>query len=105
MRNAFMFDNRHGVKAYIKNLKGILMWNFWMLEHLGIISSNAYSGFLVALQNVPLPTQAYDRQRRLRSVVTKWILHTINIIVLFYQKEKERAYVVREFENEIEKKN
>ena len=38
MRNAFMFDNRHGVKAYIKKLKGILMWNFWMLVHVGIIS-------------------------------------------------------------------
>ena len=56
MRNAFMFDNRHGVKAYIKKLKGILMWNFWILEHVGIISSNAYSSFLIALQNVPLPT-------------------------------------------------
>ena len=39
MGNAFMFYNRHGVKAYIKKLKGILMWNFWMLEHVGIISS------------------------------------------------------------------
>ena len=28
MRDAFMFDNRNGVKAYIKKLKGILMWNF-----------------------------------------------------------------------------
>ena len=38
MRNAFMFDNRHGVEAYVKKLKGILTWNFWMLEHVGIIS-------------------------------------------------------------------
>ena len=53
MRNSFMFDNRHGVKA-IKKLKGILMWNFWMLEHVGIISSNAYSCFLMALHDVPL---------------------------------------------------
>ena len=56
MCNAFMFDNRHGVKAYIKKLKGILMWNFLMLEHVGIISSNAYLGFLMALQDAPLPT-------------------------------------------------
>ena len=48
MRNAFMFDSRHGVKAYMKMLKYILMWNFWILEHVGIIFSNAYSGFLVA---------------------------------------------------------
>ena len=51
-----MFDSRHGVKAYMKKLKGILMWNFWMLKHVGIISSNAYSGFLMALQDIPLPT-------------------------------------------------
>ena len=25
MRNAFMFDSKHGVKAYMKKLKGILM--------------------------------------------------------------------------------
>ena len=43
-----MFDSRHGVKAYMKTLKDILMWNFWILEHVGIIFSNAYSGFLVA---------------------------------------------------------
>ena len=48
MHNAFTFDNRHGVKAYIKKLKGTLMWNFGMLEHVGIISSNVYSGFLIA---------------------------------------------------------
>ena len=85
-----MFDNRNGVKAYIKKLKGILMWKFWMLQHVGIISSNAYSCFLMALHDVPLPTQAYDRQRILRSVVTRWILHTINIIVCFYQKKKRK---------------
>ena len=45
-----------GVKACMNKLKGILMWNFWMLEHVGIISSNAYSGFLMALQDVPLPS-------------------------------------------------
>ena len=56
MCNDFMLDNRHGVKAYIKKLKGILMWNFLMLEHVGIISSNAYSRFLKALHDVPLPT-------------------------------------------------
>ena len=54
MRNAFMFDNRHGVKAYIKKLKGILMRNFWILEHVGIISSNAYLGLMILY--VPLPT-------------------------------------------------
>ena len=56
MRNAFMFDYRHGVEAYIKKLKGILMWNIWMLEHVGIISTNVYSGFLMALHDVSLPT-------------------------------------------------
>ena len=33
MQNVFMFDGRHGVKAYMKKLKGILMWIFWMLKH------------------------------------------------------------------------
>ena len=45
MHNAFMFDIRHGVNAYIKKPKGILMWKFWMLEHVGIISLNAFSVF------------------------------------------------------------
>ena len=54
MRNALMFDSKHGAKAYINKLKGILMWKFWMLEHVRIISSNAYSGFLKALQDFPL---------------------------------------------------
>ena len=27
MRNTFMFDSEHGVKAYMKKLKDILMWN------------------------------------------------------------------------------
>ena len=54
MRNAFMFDSRDGVKAYMNKLKGILMWKFSMLEHMRIIFSNAYSGFLVTLHVVPL---------------------------------------------------
>ena len=56
MHKAFMFDSRHRVNIYVKKLKGILNWIFWMLEHVGIISSSAYSSFLMALQYVPLPT-------------------------------------------------
>ena len=56
MCNAFMFDSKDGVKAYMKKFNSILMWSFWMLEHVGIISLNAYSGFLMALQDFPLPT-------------------------------------------------
>ena len=40
---SFMFDGRHGANIYVEKLQGILMWNFWMLEVVGIISSNAYS--------------------------------------------------------------
>ena len=54
MRNAFMFDCRHGVEAYMKNLKNNLMWNFWILEHMGIISLSAYLSFLLASEDVPL---------------------------------------------------
>ena len=32
MRNAFVFDGRHGVKAYLQKLKGVLMWQFSLLE-------------------------------------------------------------------------
>ena len=28
MRNAFVFDGRHGVKAYLRKLKGVLSDNF-----------------------------------------------------------------------------
>ena len=44
MSNAFMFDNKQVVKAYMKRLKGILIWNFWMLDPMGITSSNACLG-------------------------------------------------------------
>ena len=56
MCNAIMFDSRHEVKAYVKKLKGIPMWTFWILERAGIISSRAYLGLLMALQDVSLPT-------------------------------------------------
>ena len=42
INNAFMFDSRHGVKAYMKKLKGILMWNLQILENVGIVSSSVY---------------------------------------------------------------
>ena len=45
IHNAFMFNDRHGGKAHVKKLKGILMWNFWILEEVGIISSSVYSSF------------------------------------------------------------
>ena len=51
---AFMFDGRHGVNAYIKQLKGILMWQMWMLAHVGVVSLCEYSTFMMALGNVPL---------------------------------------------------
>ena len=44
------------MEAYVKKLKGILMWNFWILEEVGIISSSVYLGFLMDLEDVPLPT-------------------------------------------------
>ena len=45
-------------KANDKKLKGnILVWRFWILEHTEIIFPNAYSGFLMALQDVLLPTK------------------------------------------------
>ena len=55
MYNAFMFDNRHGVKAYIKKLKDILVRNVWMLEHVGIVSSNAYIRFFDSITGRPFP--------------------------------------------------
>ena len=50
------YDGRHGVKTNIKKLKSILMGNFWMLGHVGNISSNAYSSSLMALGAIPLST-------------------------------------------------
>ena len=31
MRNAFVFDGRHGMKAYLRKLKGVVMWQiiYW----------------------------------------------------------------------------
>ena len=73
MHNVFMFDSRHEMKAFVEKLKRILKWNFWMLEQMGMISSSAHLGFLMALQ---------DACRRLRNC-NKWVLHTINISVCF----------------------
>ena len=56
MNNPFMFNGAHGLKPYVKELKGILMWNFWMSYHVGISSSNAYLGFSMVVEDVHLPT-------------------------------------------------
>ena len=62
----------HNVQEpYVKKLKGILMWNFWMLEHVGIISSYSYSSFLMESQVFVY----LHRYRRLRSCVF-YIPHT-----------------------------
>ena len=55
MRNAFIFDGVHGVQVHIRKLKGILLWQFWVLQHVGIVSSSSYSSLLMVVQNVPLP--------------------------------------------------
>ena len=55
MRNAFVFDGRHGVKAYLRKLKGVLMWQFSLLEQVEILSSVECSFCLLAIQHVPLP--------------------------------------------------
>ena len=55
MRNAFVFDGRHGVKAYLRKLKGVLMWQFALLEHVEILSALECSSCLLAIQHVPLP--------------------------------------------------
>ena len=38
MRNAFVFDDRHVLKAYLRKLKGVLMWQFCLLEQVKILS-------------------------------------------------------------------
>ena len=55
MRNAFVFDGKHGVKAYLRKLKGVLMWEFSLLEQVEILSSMECSSCLLAIQHVPLP--------------------------------------------------
>ena len=52
--NAFLFDGRHGVKEYVRKLRDILLWHFWVLTHVGIVYSSAYSCLLMAVENVPL---------------------------------------------------
>ena len=48
--NDFMFDGRHGVSAYIRKLKDVLMWHFsvWRMD------SCIFETFDV-LENVSLP--------------------------------------------------
>ena len=55
MRNAFVFDGRNGVKAYLRKLNGVLMWQFSLLEQVEILSSVECSCCLLAIQHVPLP--------------------------------------------------
>ena len=54
-RSAFVFDDRHGVKAYVRKLKGVLMWQFSLLEQVKILSFVECSSCLLAIQHVPLP--------------------------------------------------
>ena len=37
MHNVCMFNVRHGVKAYVKTLKGIVIWYIQIVEHVRII--------------------------------------------------------------------
>ena len=62
------WNMRHGVKTYMNHLKSILMWNIWILEYVGIISSSAYSSFLMALQDVPCSPPYIEE-------TNKWMLH------------------------------
>ena len=55
MHNAFVFDGRHGVKAYLRKLKGVLMWQFSLLEQVKILSLVECSSCLLVIQHVPLP--------------------------------------------------
>ena len=53
-----MLIRRHGVKA-----KRHYHVEFWMLEHLGIISSDACSGFLMGLQDVHLSAYVENAEK------------------------------------------
>ena len=55
MRNAFVFDGIHGVKAYVRKLKGILIWQFSLFEQVDVLSSVECSSCLLAIQHVLLP--------------------------------------------------
>ena len=55
MRNTFVFDGRHGVTAYLRKLKGVLMWQFSLLEQVEILSLVECSSCILAIQHVPLP--------------------------------------------------
>ena len=50
MQNAFIFDGKHGIKGYITRLKGILLWQYWLL-YMGIVSITGYSTFMMTLAN------------------------------------------------------
>ena len=55
MHNAFVFDGRHGMKAYLQTLKGVVMWQFFLFEQVEILSSVECSACLLAIQHVSLP--------------------------------------------------
>ena len=53
--NAFVFDGRYGVQAYLRRMKGVLMWQFSLLEQVKILFSVERSSCVLAIQHVPLP--------------------------------------------------
>ena len=55
MHNVFIFDDKHGVRAYVRELKGVLMWQFCLSEQVKTLYSMEHSSFLSANQHVPLP--------------------------------------------------
>ena len=78
MRNSFVFDGRQGVKAYIRKLKGVLMWQFSLLEQVETLSLVECSSYLLTIQHVPLPMQC--------SVVSGWPYSIVTPIIssVFY---------------------
>ena len=64
--------DRHGVKAYIRKFKGILMWHFWVLEHVGIVLKCIFK-FVDGFRECP--SILIERVKWLEW----WFLHEINL--------------------------
>ena len=53
MHNAFVFDGRHGVKAYLWKSMGVVMWQFCLLECLNYLFDRI---FILPIGDLAFPT-------------------------------------------------
>ena len=104
MEIVFVFNGRHGVNAYLRKLKGVLMWQFSLLEQVETLFLGGV--FVLPIGNSTHSTTHVvqlvgDHTTLSHPLCKQCFLHTfINIIVCFHQRERERVNTHIHYKNQ-----